>query len=65
MSKQNLRDYTHSPWSGKVYEKPQTTDSLTRESQDVLKLNPAISKAMRLESADKFIVAYKAQHGIR
>ena len=58
-------DYTHSPWSGKAYEQAPSVDELTKESQAVLQSHPTISKAIRLESMDKFIAEYKAKNGIK
>lgn len=60
MANQKRREYTHSPWSGKGYEKPPTVEELTRESRDVLKRNPVISKAMGLDAMGRFIAAHKA-----
>ena len=38
--------YTHSIWSGKKYERPQTVDELAAESMRVLSNNPAIARLM-------------------
>jgi hypothetical protein len=62
MPKTKKREYKRSPWSGKAYEQPPTADELTAESKAVLQRNPAIAKAMSLESMDKFIEAYKTQN---
>jgi hypothetical protein len=53
------RRYKHSPWSGKSYQRPPTTDDLTRESLSVLQRHPTIGKALRPESMDAFIEAYR------
>ena len=36
--------YTHSPWTGKAYDKPMTQADLLAESMAVLRRHPTISK---------------------
>jgi hypothetical protein len=42
-------DYTHSVWSGKKYDRPQTQEDLTAESKAVLASNPAIRRATKCD----------------
>ena len=39
-------DYTHSPWSGKKYGRPQTIEELTAESLAILRRHPTIGKCL-------------------
>jgi hypothetical protein len=39
-------DYTHSVWSGKKYDRPQTQAELVAESMKVLRAHPTIGKLL-------------------
>ena len=53
MAKQiKAEDYTHSVWSGKKYDRPQTQAELVVESMKVLRNHPTIGK-MISKGADK------------
>lgn len=42
-------DYTHSVWSGKKYDRPQTQEELTAESKAVLASSPTTRRATKCD----------------
>jgi hypothetical protein len=58
------RDYTHSVWSGKKYDRPQTNKEMVAESMKVLRNHPTIGRAMKCDDEmmrKSFGISYKAK----
>lgn len=50
---ERAKDYTHSVWSGKAYDKPMTQAELIAESMKVLRGHPTIGKLISGASEDR------------